>query len=142
MPIDTPIFQNGASYTGKRVKALRPVYPAETVVEAMVQAVRNPKPEIYAGGTGRLANISMKLMPGITERMMTVMVNEQEVPGTSTPSTSGNLFQPANDEPRINGGWREPGSLTPSGVIARVVGVGAVAVSLAAFAHRLWWRHR
>lgn len=142
MPIDTPIFQNGGNYTGKRIKAPRPVYPVETVVEAMVEAVRNPKREIYAGGAGRMANISMKLMPRITERMMTVMVNEQEIPGTSTPSTSGNLFEPADDEPRINGGWREPGASTPGGAFAKVVGVGAVIVPIVAIARRFLRRHR
>ncbi len=140
MPIDTPIFQNGANYTGKRIKAPRPVYPVETVGEAMKRAVSDPRPEIYAGGAGRLANLSMKLMPGITERMMTVMVSEQEIPGTSTPSTSGNLFEPADDEPRVNGGWRKPGASTPGGAFVKVAGVGAAIIPLAAIARRVWQR--
>lgn len=112
------------------------MYPVETVVEAMVAAAHDPKPEIYACGTGRLANISMKLMPGIIERKMTVMVHEQEVPSTSTPSTSGNLFEPADDEPRISGGWRKSGAPTPGGAFAKVAGVGAAVVAIVAISRR------
>lgn len=140
IPINAPIFQNGANYTGKRIKAPRPVYPVKTVVAAMTRASSDPQPEIYADGTGRMANILMKLTPGVTERMMTLMENEQEVPGTSTPSTSGNLFDPVDDEARVNGGWREPRSATPSGVIAKVVGVGAAIVPIAAIARQVWRR--
>ncbi len=140
MPIDTPIFQHGGNYTGKRIKAPRPVYPAEEVVEAMIQAVRNPKPEIYAGGAGRLANLSMKLMPRSTERTMTIIEQEQEIPDTSTPSTSGNLFIPSDDEPSVSGGWRADGS--GAGTLSKVVGVAAVAVPLVAIGRRLWRRDR
>lgn len=139
MPIDTPIFQHGGNYTGKKIKAPRPVYPADTVVEAMVQAVRKPKQEIYAGGTGRLASLSMKLVPGVTEHTMTIMEKEQEIPGSSAPSTSGNLFTPSDDEPSVSGGWREDGSALRT--LSKVVGVGAVVVPLVAIGRRFWQRN-
>lgn len=93
--------------------------PGDALADLVSEMERN-------GGTGWLANLSMKLMPEIIERMMAVIVNEQEIPGTSTPSTSGNLFEPANDDPRVSGGWRDPSESTWSGVLARLVGAGAV----------------
>jgi short-subunit dehydrogenase len=103
--IDTPIFQHAANYTNRKVVAPPPVYPADEVVAAVFEAIRDPKPEIYAGRAGRGANLLMKLMPSTTERIATKMVHVQEVEGTSVPSTSGNLFAPSGDDGRVSGGW-------------------------------------
>ncbi len=103
--IDTPIFQHAANYTNRKIAAPPPVYPADEVVAAVFEAIRDPKPEIYAGSAARGANIFMKLMPGTTERLATEMVHLQEVEGSSVPSTSGNLFEPSGDDGRVSGGW-------------------------------------
>lgn len=103
--IDTPIFQHAANYTNRKIVAPPPVYPADEVVTAVFEAIRDPKPEIYAGRAARGANLFMKLMPGTTERIATEMVHVQEVEGTSVPSTSGNLFEPSGDDGRVSGGW-------------------------------------
>jgi NADP-dependent 3-hydroxy acid dehydrogenase YdfG len=104
--IDTPLFQHGANYTNRRVIAPPPVYPADEVVRAIFEAIRDPKPEIHAGDAARGASLFMKLMPGTTERLATEMVHVQEIEGSSVPSTSGNLFEPSDDDGRISGGWR------------------------------------
>jgi NADP-dependent 3-hydroxy acid dehydrogenase YdfG len=107
--IDTPLFQHGANYTNRKLVAPPPVYPAEEVVRAVFEAIRDPKPEIYAGSAARGASLMMKLMPGTSERVATEMVHVQEVPGSSVPSTSGNLFEPSGDDGRVSGGWRTSG---------------------------------
>jgi NAD(P)-dependent dehydrogenase (short-subunit alcohol dehydrogenase family) len=108
--IDTPLFQHGANYTNRRIVAPPPVYPADEVVRAVFEALRDPKPEIYAGTAARAGNVAMKLMSGSTERVAAELVRVQEVEGSIVPSTSGNLFEPSEDEGRISGGWGATGS--------------------------------
>jgi hypothetical protein len=104
--IDTPLFQHGANYTNRKIVAPPPVYPADEVVAAVFEAIRDPKPEIHAGRPAHGASLVMKLMPGTTERLATELVDGQEVEGSTVPSTSGNLFEPSHDDGHISGGWR------------------------------------
>ena len=43
--IDTPFFDHAANYTGRRVRALPPVYPARIVAKHILRLVRRPRPE-------------------------------------------------------------------------------------------------
>lgn len=127
--IDTPLFQHAANYTNRKIVAPPPVYPASEVVAAVFEAIRDPKPEIYAGRAGRGANLFMKLMPGTTERIATEMVHVQEVEGTSVPSTSGNLYEPSGDDGRVSGGWATArGSRWPRRLV--MVGTAVAAIPL------------
>ena len=65
--IDTPIFQHAANYTNRRIVAPPPVYPADEVVRAVYEAIRDPKSEIYAGRAARAGSLAMKLLPGATD---------------------------------------------------------------------------
>src|SRR5918994_1602113 len=44
--IDTPLFQQGANFTGRAVKPIPPVYSAEEVAHALTQVVRHPRRQI------------------------------------------------------------------------------------------------
>jgi len=104
--IDTPLFQHAANYSGRRIKALPPVYPAELVASAIVRAATHPKREVYVGNAGRLMNIQMKLFPSLTERMAATYVDKLDFDDDLAPVTSGNLYAPAAPEGDVSGGWR------------------------------------
>jgi short-subunit dehydrogenase len=50
--IDTPIFTNGANRSGRRLRALPPVYPVRVASEAIVRAARRGGGEVFAGAGG------------------------------------------------------------------------------------------
>ena len=105
--IDTPFFQHSANYTGRAVKAMPPVYPPERVARTMVNCARWPRREVFVGNMARLAHHQLKVMPGLTERAMTVMTDKQllyrERPA---PPTSGALLEPMAVGAESDGGWR------------------------------------
>jgi short-subunit dehydrogenase len=51
--IDTNFFQNSANYTGREVVAMPPVYPADKVAKAIVDAAKAPRDEVTVGAAGK-----------------------------------------------------------------------------------------
>lgn len=112
--IDTPLFQNGANYTGRAAKAMPPVYPAEDVVKAIISLVKHPRREMMVGGAGRLITLQHALMPSAAERLMAHQFEKNHLSGKSAPPSEGNLFEPNDNWNSISGGWRN-GSSNGSG---------------------------
>jgi short-subunit dehydrogenase len=130
--IDTPLFGHAANYTGKAVRPPRPVYTPEMVADIIVDGIRNPRNEIYAGGMGRMANVSMKLAPGLTERLAILMAGEQTLEDRPVPPTPGNFYTPSQGDDEVRGGW-----LSESDLRKRSAGKAGLATAGTAVALRL-----
>jgi short-subunit dehydrogenase len=104
--IDTPFFEHAANYTGRKAKAMPPVYSAERVARTVVDLVRVPRREVIVGPMGRNLVMQAKLAPGFTERMMAIQVDRSHLyRSRPAPVTDGNLFQPAAGTGSVSGGW-------------------------------------
>ncbi len=107
--IDTPFYQNGANYTGRRPMAMPPVYSPERVAKAVVKLVAHPRRETVAGGmAGRLLLLQHKVMPGAVEAATARQVDRRQLSRRqSSPATSGNLHQSSQSlrKPSVGGGW-------------------------------------
>jgi short-subunit dehydrogenase len=104
--IDTPLFQHGANYTGRAVRAMPPVYAPERVARAIVRLVRRPRREVIVGPAGRGLWLQSKVTPGLVERLMADHVDRTHLSrDDSAPDTSGNLHQPSQDAGSVDGGW-------------------------------------
>jgi short-subunit dehydrogenase len=107
--IDTPFYQNAANYTGRRPKAMPPVYTAERVAKAVVRLAEHPRREAVAGGlAGRLLVLQHKLAPGAVEAATARQVDHRQLSRRqSAPVTSGNLHQPSQAvrKTSVGGGW-------------------------------------
>lgn len=66
--IDTPLFRQAANYTGRKPKALNPVYSAQEVAEAIVGLVKRPQREVIVGQDGYLMALQSTLTPDIYEQ--------------------------------------------------------------------------
>lgn len=104
--IDTPFFQHAANYTGRKPKAMPPVYPPENVAKMIVAMAMHPKREVYVGNAGRMFNLQMKFFPALAERAAATMVDQQHLADTQAPSTSGNLYEPMPEFTSVDGGWK------------------------------------
>ena len=107
--IDTPFYQNGANYTGRRPMAMPPVYTPERVAKAVVKLVAHPRRETVAGGmAGRLLLLQHKVTPGAVEAATARQVDRRQLSRRqSSPATSGNLHQSSQSlrKPSVGGGW-------------------------------------
>ncbi|MDQ3398702.1 MAG: SDR family NAD(P)-dependent oxidoreductase, partial [Deinococcota bacterium] len=66
--IDTPFFHHAGNYTGRAVKAMPPVYPAENVSRTIVKLVKKPRHEVFVGNAARMINGQYLMAPKLTER--------------------------------------------------------------------------
>jgi len=104
--IDTPFFDHTANYTGRKAKAMPPVYSAERVARTIVDLIRVPRREAVVGPMGRNLVMQSKIAPGLTERMMALQVDKTHLYRTKpAPATHGNLFDPAPGTGAVSGGW-------------------------------------
>jgi NAD(P)-dependent dehydrogenase (short-subunit alcohol dehydrogenase family) len=126
--IDTPLFQNGANYTGWKTKPMSPVYPAEKVAKAIVSCARSPRPEVFVGGAARTMNLQAQLAPRVAERILARQVDsdhfDKEV---YAERSAGNLYQPAGDRADVSGGWGGKRSLNLRRLALLGIGTAGVA---------------
>jgi short-subunit dehydrogenase len=123
--IDTPLFNQAANYSGRGVKAMDPVLPAERVADTILSVVKRPRREAVVGCVGRMFMWMKRFMPGLFERAMAPVIERNHLKQEPSPSTQGNLFEPMPEYATISGGWRphESGS-------GRWLLVGALAVGV------------
>lgn len=103
--IDTPLFQHAANYTGREVLAMRPIYRAKRVAEAIVACAERPRRQIYVGSAARIMTFMDRFMPWLYERLQPVLVRRDHLGRGGVPASDGNLLAP-KDPHDIEGGWR------------------------------------
>jgi NAD(P)-dependent dehydrogenase (short-subunit alcohol dehydrogenase family) len=107
--IDTPLFQHAANYTGWKLKAMSPVYPAERVARAIVRLARHPRREVLVGGSARLFSALWTIAPAFTEGLLARMVERNHlVKNQPRADSPGNAFAPTRPQ-AVSGGWRPTG---------------------------------
>jgi short-subunit dehydrogenase len=129
--IDTPLFQHAANYTGRRVKAMPPVYPPERVAAAIVRLVRRPRREVVVGPAGRLLVAQSRLTPGFVEKLTAVQVDRTHLSRRRpAPAGPGNLYQPAAGTGSVEGGWhgRRRTAIRRAATAALLAGAAAVSM--------------
>ena len=127
--IDTPLFDHAANYTGRKVKAMPPVYSSERVARTIVNLVRLPRREVVVGPMGRNMVMQSKMLPGATEKMMAFQVEHAHLSRKEPcPATSGNLYKPAGGTDSAHGGWhgRRRTAVRRVGVAALMLGLGVL----------------
>lgn len=136
--IDTPIFQNAANYTGRAVKALKPVYAPEQVADAIVRCAEHPEREVFVGSAGGMLNALRTVAPAAAEKMNADLVNREHFAAGTAADTDGNLFAPKPDQLAAErGGWQRRehgyetggetgGAAVALGLLALAAGVGGI----------------
>ncbi|MCU1571215.1 MAG: short-chain dehydrogenase [Naasia sp.] len=106
--IDTRFFQHSANYTGRKVVAMPPVYPAELVAKAIVDLVKDPKDEVTVGALGKTMVKQHRAAPGPLEAQMAVQVERTHLSRTEPVAANpGTIYEPAADpaDATVSGGW-------------------------------------
>ena len=104
--IDTPFFQHAANYTGRKVKALRPVVAPERVAGAIVRLGERPRREVVVGLAGRQLKATRMLAPWLYERLNATLIEKDQLTDDPAPPSGGNLFEPMPSGTDTRGGWQ------------------------------------
>jgi short-subunit dehydrogenase len=105
--IDTNLFQNAANYTHREVRALEPVYDPSYVAKHIVKLVQHPKREVIVGPAGKMMVAEHAVMRGMYEKVASKMIDKNHLGKRGAEDSSGNLYEPIQENTGMRGGWRE-----------------------------------
>jgi NAD(P)-dependent dehydrogenase (short-subunit alcohol dehydrogenase family) len=105
--IDTPFFDHAGNYSGRRVKAMPPVYAPERVARTITGLVSHPHAEVMIGPAGAFMARSHRMMPRLFEAQMALQTEGTHLSRTvGARDTTGILYEPiAAGDGAVEGGW-------------------------------------
>jgi short-subunit dehydrogenase len=106
---DTPFWDHAANYSGHQPRIAQMDDP-EKVVDAIVQATLEPRPEISVGYRAKAALASHRLSRRLTERTSANKAHESLMEDSpSVPNTQGALYEPMEGTSSVGGRMEERG---------------------------------
>ncbi|HLL69357.1 MAG TPA: SDR family oxidoreductase [Micromonosporaceae bacterium] len=131
--IDTPFYRHAGNRTGRTPRPLPPVYPPELVADTIMRVLERPRRQAYAGPLGRVLAAQWRLLPGLTERVLTWYGDRAALSSEPTEVSEGNLFTPSEQPATTDGGYhgrRRTMARTAAGTgIATAAAVAAIALA-------------
>lgn len=103
--VDTPIYSQAGSYTGRPGNPPPPVSAPETVAAKVVAALDKPGRDIAAGPVNWVMVTGFRLLPGVYDVMVGPMMRllGQGKPGLA--ANPGNVFDAVPDKEAVHGSW-------------------------------------
>lgn len=139
--VDTPGFQNGGNYTGRKLKPPPPLLDPQQVAQAIVRLAQRPRPRVTVGSAAWPSRVVHALAPGVMGRAAKRLFDAALQRADDAPTTSGNLFDPSRRH-AVEGGYRHPRSLPAVSAPAAAAGGTALAMAIGAVAAWLVWRQQ
>lgn len=105
--IDTPIYSQGANYTGKKIAPPVAVTPAYKVADAIFRLSKHPRARTFIGKSTAAMRIGRFLFPTIFDKIAYWKTIIQQFEDEPVGRTAGNLYEPRPEAERVEGGWLE-----------------------------------
>jgi short-subunit dehydrogenase len=103
--VDTPIYDQAGSYTGRPGSPPPPVISPERVARSVVAALDKPGRDIAAGPANLLMVTGFRLLPGVFDVLVGPMMRALGQGRQSVPANPGNVFEPDPDKEAVHGRW-------------------------------------
>nr|WP_315384848.1 SDR family oxidoreductase [uncultured Sphingomonas sp.] len=106
--VDTPALDHAGNYTGKAIHPPTPLLDPRRVAEAVVRLADHPRATTLVGAQNWAARIGHALAPTLSLKIIDRWFEGYFAQAQPAAITSGNLFAPPEDSPRVAGGFRKP----------------------------------
>lgn len=106
--VDTPALGHAANYTGKAIHPPTPMVDPRRVAEAVVRLADHPRATTLVGVQNWGVRLVHALAPTRSLGLVDRWFEGYFAVARPAPVTPGNLFQPPQDAPRVDGGYRKP----------------------------------
>jgi short-subunit dehydrogenase len=104
--VDSPIFENSANYSGKRLRPVWPIFNPQYVADGIVACARSPKREVVYGRSGRALELLYTVFPWLYRRVAPAMFMRGTFIDEAEDESAGTVLEPREENHRIHGGWR------------------------------------
>ena len=106
--VDTPIYEQAATYAGRRGWAPPPVVAPERVARACVAAAvgdRRPRRQVHVGPVNLPAVAGFRLAPAVYDALAPTLVRRVVLRGSRVADSDGNVLAPRPGRESERGGW-------------------------------------
>ena len=104
--VDTPIFDRGANYTGRRVRPIPPVFAAGVIADGIVRSARSPEREQTFGRAGKLLELTHAFAPAVFHRVTPDIFVGGSFDGDGAAPSPGNVLAASAGGDTVAAGWR------------------------------------
>lgn len=109
--VDTPIYRQAGTYTGRRGSPPPPVATPERVAAAIVRALDKPHRDLTIGFFSRIMVLGYRLAPHLYDAMVGPLFSRlAQGRAEHVPPNPGNVLQPQPDGEAVRGGYGRWGS--------------------------------
>lgn len=112
--VDTPIYEQAATYAGSSGSAPPPVVSAERVAQAAVGCLGRPRRHVDVGPVNALAVLGFRLLPPVYDRLAGPLVRHVVLRGPGRSPDPGNVLVARPEREGVSGGWTVTGRLRTS----------------------------
>ena len=111
--VDTPVYEQSASYAGRAGHAPPPVVGPDRVARACLRAIDHPRRQVHVGPANRLTVLGFRLLPGVYDRLAPLLVRRVALRGRRVEAHPGNVARPRPELEGLRGGWSVLGRRRP-----------------------------
>jgi NAD(P)-dependent dehydrogenase (short-subunit alcohol dehydrogenase family) len=104
--VDTPIYFQGASWTGSTGRPPPPVYSPQRVARAVLSTLERPRRIVQAGVFNPLITAGFRLVPGVFDALVGPLLQRMAIADDDVPPTEGNVFESRPEGNATEGRWR------------------------------------
>jgi NAD(P)-dependent dehydrogenase (short-subunit alcohol dehydrogenase family) len=109
-PIDTPLFQHAANFSGRTIVPISPVIDPRRVAHTIVRCAAHPTRREVAVGASSSTNVLLaRTMPGLFERIVARAVERDHFTPEPAAASTGNLDEADREHTLVSGGWDRRG---------------------------------
>jgi NAD(P)-dependent dehydrogenase (short-subunit alcohol dehydrogenase family) len=104
--VDTPIYFQGASWTGSTGRPPPPVYSPQRVARTVLSTLDRPRRVVQAGLFNPLITAGFRLLPGVYDYLVGPLLQRMAIADDDVPPTEGNVFESRPASNATEGRWR------------------------------------
>jgi NAD(P)-dependent dehydrogenase (short-subunit alcohol dehydrogenase family) len=104
--VDTPIYFQGATWTGSTGRPPPPVYSPQRVARAVLSTLDRPRRVVQAGLFNPLITAGFRLVPGVFDALVGPLLQRMAIASDDVPPTEGNVFESNPAGNATEGRWR------------------------------------
>lgn len=103
--VDTPIYDQAASYAGRPGNAPPPVVSAHRVARAVVSCLDRPRRHVDVGPANKLTVLGFRVLPAVYDRLAVPLVRHVVLRGPYRRPDPGNVHRARPEREGLTGGW-------------------------------------
>ena len=104
--VDTPIYVQGATWTGSTGRPPPPVYSPQRVARAVLSTLDRPRRIVQAGLFNHVITAGFRLVPGVFDVLVGPLLQRMAIANDHVPPTEGNVFESMPAGNATEGRWR------------------------------------